>query len=370
MKILYGVNGEGMGHATRSEVVITHLLERHDVRVVASGRALEHLSGRLPRVEEVFGPTFAMKDGQIDRWNTVQQSLRLARRQLPETLNHWVGLVDDWRPDVVITDFEPLCAAYARWSRTPLVAVDNINMIDRCRHDREIVGPQRDDYRLARTIVRAMVPNAGEYLVTTFFRPPLARRRTTLIPPIVRPEIARATCEQGDHLVVYSNGAKRQIEALKATGVPCLVYGMRGGPDEPVKDGNLELRPPSNEGFVEALRTCRGVVAGGGFSLMSEAVYLGKPLLAIPLRGQFEQLMNARYLHRTGYGMYVERTSKAALQLFLEGMGGFEEKLARYEQVGNSVALRAVEQTAEAAAAEGPRERRRAKRQAHRAVHR
>ena len=31
---------------------------------------------------------------------------------------------------------------------------------------------------------------------------------------------------------------------------------MRGGPDKPVVDGNLEFRPPSNEGFVEALRTC------------------------------------------------------------------------------------------------------------------
>jgi len=37
MKILYGVNGEGMGHATRSEVVIGSLLGEHDVRVMASG---------------------------------------------------------------------------------------------------------------------------------------------------------------------------------------------------------------------------------------------------------------------------------------------------------------------------------------------
>ena len=77
---------------------------------------------------------------------------------------------------------------------------------------------------------------------------------------------------------------------------------MRGGPDEVMVEGNLEFRPRSNEGFVEALRTARGVVAGGGFSLLSEAVYLGKPVLSIPLRGQFEQLMNARYLERLGYG--------------------------------------------------------------------
>jgi hypothetical protein len=39
VRVLYGVNGEGMGHATRSEVVINSLLGEHDVRVMASGAA-------------------------------------------------------------------------------------------------------------------------------------------------------------------------------------------------------------------------------------------------------------------------------------------------------------------------------------------
>jgi UDP-N-acetylglucosamine:LPS N-acetylglucosamine transferase len=107
-------------------------------------------------------------------------------------------------------------------------------------------------------------------------------------------------------------------------------------------------------------------VAGGGFSLMSEAVYLGKPLLAVPLRGQFEQLMNGRYLARLGYGMCVERTTKAALAEFMERLPEFEHALARYEQVGNSVALRTIEEQAKEAAEAAPRELRRAKRTARR----
>ena len=35
MRILYGVVGEGMGHATRSAVVLSHLIARgHELRVV------------------------------------------------------------------------------------------------------------------------------------------------------------------------------------------------------------------------------------------------------------------------------------------------------------------------------------------------
>jgi hypothetical protein len=82
------------------------------------------------------------------------------------------------------------------------------------------------------------------------------------------------------------------------------------------------------------------------FSLMSEAVYLGKPILAVPLRGQFEQLMNARYLQRLGYGLCAPRVTKASLSDFIERMPEFEHALSRYEQVGNSVALRTIEQQA------------------------
>ena len=51
--------------------------------------------------------------------------------------------VEEWRPEVVVTDFEPLSGIYARSSRTPLVCVDNIHMIDRCRHDEQITAGAR-----------------------------------------------------------------------------------------------------------------------------------------------------------------------------------------------------------------------------------
>jgi uncharacterized protein (TIGR00661 family) len=366
VRVLYGINGEGMGHATRSRVVIDDLLARHDVRVVASGAAYRYLRERLPRVDEVFGPSFAMHDGQIQRWATAVQNLRNAGHELPETVREWIARVREWRPEVVITDFEPLAALYARASRTPLVAVDNINMLDRCEHDEEIVGAQRDDYRLARAVTRNMVYGAVEYVVTTFFRPPVVRGRTTLVPPIVRPEIVDAVSVRGEHLVVYSSGEPRLLEALKASGVPCRVYGMRGGPEADETDGGLTFRPRSNARFVEDLRTSRGVVAGGGFSLLSEAVYLGKPMLAIPLRGQFEQLMNARYLEREGYGVCAEDAGPEAVVAFLDGVERYKDALGGYHQDGNKVTLETIEELATAAAAAEPRELRRERRLARR----
>jgi uncharacterized protein (TIGR00661 family) len=369
MRILYGVNGEGMGHATRSRVVIESLLADHDVRVVASGAAFAYLSDRLPRVDEVLGPSFAMEDGQIHRWATVIQNVRNVRKGVPDTVHNWVRVVDKtWRPEVVITDFEPLTGIYARTTRTPMIAVDNVNMLDRCHHDTEIVGIHREDFLLARAVIRSMVPGAIEYLVTTFFEAPIARGGTRLVPPIVRPEIESAVSERGEHLVVYSSGDPALIEALKASGVPCRVYGMRGGPEEDEIEGNLDHRPRSNEGFVEDLRTARAVVAGGGFSLLSEAVYLGKPVLSMPLHGQFEQLLNARYLEREGFGVCATEMSPEVLADFLGRMDEFEDALGGYEQEGNTVTLKTVEARAQAAVEAQPRELRRERRSARRRV--
>jgi uncharacterized protein (TIGR00661 family) len=362
MRILYGVNGEGMGHATRSQVVVESLLGDHEVRVVASGAAYAYLSRILPDVQEIMGAKFVMEDGAIMRWATVRQNVADAAAGAPASIHRWIEMTRDWRPDVVVSDFEPLASIYARVSRTPLIAVDNINMLDRCRHDAEIVAGHREDFALARTVARSMVPNAVRYIVTTFFRPPLAKEQTMLVPPILRKAIVEAVPEDGEHLVVYASGEESAMAALRASGIRCRVYGMRGGPAEGKTDGNLELKPRSDAGFVEDLRTARGVVAGGGFSLMSEAVYLGKPMLALPLLGQFEQTMNSRYLEREGYGVAASELTAEAVERFVAGLDGYRERLAGYAQRGNEVALRTIAERIEAAAEARPADLRRARR--------
>jgi uncharacterized protein (TIGR00661 family) len=364
VRILYGVNGEGMGHATRSQVVIDALLEEHDVRVMASGAAFKYLEPRLGHVSEIFGPSFAMDHGEIRRWATVKHTMTAASRELPGSVKRWMGVVDEWRPEVVVTDFEPLAGIYARSAHVPLVCVDNIHMIDRCRHDDEITAGAMDDYRIARAVTRAMVPTAGDYVITTFFEPPLARGRTRLVPPIVRPEIVAAKPVRGDHLLVYSGGSNELTEALRECGLPSHVYGMRDGEEVGTTDGQIEYRARSVDGFLADLVSARGVITGGGFSLLSEAVYLGKPVLSVPLHGQFEQLMNARYLEREGFGMCAETINAATLSAFLEELDGYHNRLEAYVQDGNAQAIDTISETVSAAGAASRRDRARARREA------
>jgi uncharacterized protein (TIGR00661 family) len=97
----------------------------------------------------------------------------------------------------------------------------------------------------------------------------------------------------------------------------------------------LRYRPFSEDGFIDDLRTARGVIASGGFTLMGETVYLRRPMLAVPIGGQFEQVLNARYLEAEGYGLAADELTSERLAEFLERLPDFERRLAGYHQQGN-----------------------------------
>jgi uncharacterized protein (TIGR00661 family) len=348
MRILYGAVGEGLGHAMRSRVVAEHLIsEGHEVKMAASGQALPYLREHLPDVEEIWGLGFALEQGQVEAWKTLSMNVRGAVHGVPEDWRRGEALASAFGPELVITDFEGFTYLFAKVHRLPVISIDNIQMVDRCRHGEDILRGVQRDYLEARAFVGAKLPRASRYLITTFFRPPLRKKRTALVPSILRPEILASQPESGEHLIVYGRIGEASTAALKASGVPCRVYGAREGLTEDEEDGSLLYRPFANEAFIEDLRTSRGVVASAGYSLMSEVVYLRKPMLALPLAGQFEQEMNARYLEQLGYGTAAASLDEPSLTRFLDRESGHAEALAGYEQDGNTDTLETVDRAIE-----------------------
>jgi uncharacterized protein (TIGR00661 family) len=350
MKILYGVVGEGMGHAMRSRVVLDHLVQKHDVQVVVSGRAYDYLQKRASEhlaVRKIWGYTLVYEDNEVRKWRTLKENLEGVVTGWPENVRAYVEIADKFAPDVVISDFESWSYLFAKRHGLPVISVDNMQIINRCEHAPEITAGVESAARLTNAIVKAKVANAFHYHVTTFFYPPVRKERTTLHPPILRPEILAARPEPGAdaHLLVYQTSTSNTAlpELLKRSGRECRIYGLRRDLKEDVIDGNLRYRPFSEAGFIDDLRTSAGVVASGGFTLMGEAVYLRRPMLAVPVEKQFEQIINARYLEKEGYGLGVDVLDGDALGRFLERLPDFERKLAGYTQDGNADLLRGLD---------------------------
>lgn len=329
MRILYGVAGEGLGHATRSRVVIDHLRARgHAVLVVVSGRAHDVLRRVLPGVVEIDGLELAYRDGALDLGGSLARNARKLPRMLARNAAV-AAAVDGFGPDAVVSDFETFAALHGAARGLPVASVDNLHMVTRCAHDPALLGSAAADHGPAAALVALKLPRCVHYVVTTFFCPPVrpeCRATTTLVPPVVRAEVAAARPRDDGHVLVYQTalGDSRLLEALaRHPRQRFVVYGLRR--DE--TRGNCALKGFREQEFVDDLAGARAVVANGGMSLLGEAVYLGKPVYAVPVRDHFEQAMNARYLAALGYGATSDRFDAGALGAFLRAVPWHAERL-------------------------------------------
>jgi uncharacterized protein (TIGR00661 family) len=348
MRILYGVVGEGMGHAMRSGVILEELCKRHTVQVVVSGRAYDYLNQRASEqlaVKKIWGYSIVYEDNEVQTFKTLVKNLKGAVAGWPENIRAYVQIAEAFQPDVVISDFESWSYLFAQSHGLPVISVDNMQILHRAEHPEEILEGIHAELELTNALIKAKVAGAFHYHITTFFRPRLRKPNTTLHPPILRPQILAAKPESGGHLLVYQTSTSNDAlpPLLQRSGRECRIYGLRRDLKHEVVEGNLRYRPFSEEGFIDDLRTAAGVIASGGFTLMGEAVYLHRPMLAVPVRKQIEQVINARHLQREGYGLAADELTEARLQEFLERLPEFEKNLARYRQDGNGELLRALE---------------------------
>ena len=355
MKILYGVVGEGMGHAMRSRVILEHLVAHdHEVEIMASGRAAPFLAKRFEGVNKIHGLHMIYEENRVRPAKTLWSNVVTGAVGVPKNIAAYFDLITSFRPQAVISDFESWTYLYAKTHRLPILSVDNMQVINRTKLPEEITEGHKTEFQLTKAFIKSKLPWCDEYFITTFFRPPLRKDRTRLFPPILRPEILAAKRRNGDHILVYTTGEGNEAfrDALAKTGLECRIYGMRRGITEEQIVGNLRFQPFSEDKFIDDLASCKAVIAGGGFTLMGEAVYLQKPMLAVPLARQFEQVLNARYLQHEGFGRHAETLEDEKTVLdFVAAVPACEAKLAHYTQDGNNEIARAIDEWLDKAAA-------------------
>jgi uncharacterized protein (TIGR00661 family) len=342
MRILYGVVGEGMGHAMRSRVVLEHLFAAgHELEIMASGRAAEFLRKAFATrgwVHRIHGMHIIYEENRVRRGSTFWSNMLAGAAALPAQIGSYFELIHRFRAEVVISDFESWTYLYGKSRGLPVLSIDNMQILNRCTLDPEVIAEDRGAFELAKAFVKSKLPFCEHYLITSFFPLPVRKERTTLFPPLLRPEILSAPVSRGEHLLVYqtAEGYESLPAALQQLGMECRIYGFRRDLDQEVVEHGLRYRPFSEAGFIADLASARAVISGGGFTLLSEAVYLHKPMLAVPVGGQFEQTLNARYLHKLGYGRYTRNLADPAeLRAFVAALPSHEQNIAAYHQDGN-----------------------------------
>jgi uncharacterized protein (TIGR00661 family) len=329
-----------MGHATRSKVVCEHLVRSgHVVKIVVSGRAYGLLAESFDDVVEIRGLTIRYVNNRMDRDGTFARNVLAAPSMLAANVGAYFERVASFRPDAVVSDFDSFAYFFAKRHRLPILSIDNQQIVSRVKLAKFAKHGVKVDYQMTKAFVRAKLPACDHYVITTFFFPTVRKRYakdTTLVPPILRGAIldAKKRSYPGEHVLVYqtSTSDTRLIDELNSVEhEKFVVYGLRRN----ARRGNCILKEFAEAGFVDDLAAARAVVTNGGFTLMGEAVFLGKPIFSIPVRNQYEQLLNARYLEELGYGLAADRVDADLLRLFLREAPKYASRVAKHRQDGN-----------------------------------
>lgn len=321
-RIIYAVAGEGFGHASRAHLVGQRFLDAgHEVIFAASLRALQYLRQYYDdRVKEIFGLSYDYSRGYVAPAATVWKNLSQfpAGHRLNCAL--FARVYQPFAPDLVVTDFEPFSAWWAWRHRVPFLSIDNEHLLTLCQLEhglRDLWG------RLsASVVVRCHYLGARAYVVTSFLKAPLRHPAAVLVPPIVRPAIARLQPTDAGHVVVYATTGTHEEQWREVLGgfasQKFHIYGF----NKNAEWKNCVFKEASTEGFATDLAAARGVIASAGYSLISECLHLRKKMLLLPLAGQYEQLLNARYIEKLGLGAWSKQVDEPAVSRFLDRIEG------------------------------------------------
>ncbi len=341
-RILYGVHGTGHGHAVRALTIARHFAGLgHEFLFVSHGTGADILRREFP-VEDLPNPATPIRGHKVALLATIYSSVSVRSRSRTY-IDRVLRLMERFRPDAALSDYEYFVPLAARRAGLPCLSVDHQHVITACRHP--VPLSQYFGYRATALAVRTYFSSASDYLVISFFQPPLRPgARARILPPLLRETVLERSASEGGHVVAYQGYTtfRRFLPFLQAIPSPVVVYGF----DTEGSDGNLIFKKNSETGFLDDLSSCRYVVCGGSHTLISEALYYGKPVISFPIQGAFEQFLNAWYLERLGYGSYFTglKPRPEIIPAFEAGLADFRQNVGGKNFCGNPEIFALVEQ--------------------------
>lgn len=346
-RIIYSLAGEGRGHATRTRTVVEALQREHRVIVLAPGVAYHLLAAAYAgsdrvTVQEIPGLQFQYRGIRLDYLRSCCLAVPFLWRMRSWT-DRIAGLLRKERPDLAITDFEPLLPRAAERCGVPYISFDHQHSL-LVNDLSQLPWLLRWKAWLLAASVSLFYRKQRHTIVSSFYQPPLKPHggRVTQTGVLLRPEILKSYPVSGESVLVYMRRFLNDnlLEALRHCGRPVKIYGLE--PRPPLD--RIEFCQVEERRFLQDLIGCYAVISNAGNQLVGEALYLKKPFLALPESGNFEQSINAHFVRESRGGDWIpcQQLDAPALQRFLDRVPVYRRQISSESIVGNTKALETI----------------------------
>lgn len=283
MKILYAIQGTGNGHLSRARDIIPILQLKGELDILVSGVQAD-VELPYPIKYSFKGLSFIFgKKGGVDLYQTYKNS------HIKKLFEEIKSLPIE-KYDLIINDFEPVSAWASFLKNKACISLS---------HQAAVVNKKSPQPKHKDLLGKAILKN---YAPTTFqFGFHFQEYDNNIFTPVIRKQIRALSPENKGHYTVYlpAYSDKRIIKVLAACkDTRWEVFSKHNKTS--FNDKNVFIYPINNESFIESLAAAEGVLCGAGFETPAEAMFLGKKLMVIPMKNQFEQHCNAAALKELG----------------------------------------------------------------------
>jgi uncharacterized protein (TIGR00661 family) len=283
MKILYAVQATGNGHISRAMELLPHLQQYGTVDIFLSG-ANNSLSLDGPVKYRSKGLSLYYNcSGGIDYW-------RLLKSIQPLRLRQEIKDLPIEKYDFIINDFEYITAAACAKKKIPSVNFGHQASFQ------SLNTPRPEKKSAAGEWILKNYAKADKY-VGLHFQP----YDDFIFTPVIKKEILDAEPTDKNYITVYlPSWCEPELKAMFQSFPDFQFQVFSAQTQQEKKEGNINFIPVNREFFNQSLIHCSGIITGGGFETPAEALHLGKKIISIPIRAQYEQQCNAVALQQMG----------------------------------------------------------------------
>lgn len=317
-----------MGHATRSIAAIDYLLSKgHEVHIFTSDKAYDILSKKYSKVHRIKGFHLIYEGDRLKNTKSIIGIVKNLPKEFIPSLRTIEKNFKEIKPDVIVSDFEFFTSLMGKRLGIPVISANNISVIARTNLDKRGAKLAYSKF-IVESTEKLSTLSADQYIIPTFFQAPVKKKNVHLVAPPVRKAIVDTKPKNENHILVYQTSPTclDLLKTLKSLNEKFIVYGF--GKKPPV--GNLVFYEFNEDKFIEHLANSKAVIIGGGFSLLSEAIYLKKPIMSVPLKGHFEQITNAHYVGKNKFGEYCENPNAEDIKDFLLKLPFYRHHLEKF----------------------------------------
>lgn len=316
--------------------MVEHLRGDHQLVLFAPDQAYDFLAPRYPagtpnvEVRSIPGLRFSYSQGRLDFLGTIGNVFSYMWR-LRNLVRHLKKAIREEKPDLIISDFEPALPRAAKSSRVPFISLNHQHFLVACDLS-SLPWSLQSWAKMMAVAVKAHHYWQKQTIVSSFFNAPLRAgyENVVQIGPLLRPEVLQAKSTDGQHIVSYLRPATpgKVLEMLQGCGREVRVYGLGSRKDE----GNLRFFPLHEKKFVDDVASCHALMGAAGNQSLGEAIYLGKPIFALPEADHHEQMINAHFLRQMGTGDFapLEDVSADDFHEFLGATDQYRERLSKF----------------------------------------